>query len=58
MFAPTSRYASAETATHVLPDGRAVRYVRRIRDYGDIIRHLTRELPAPAASTAVALNGY
>lgn len=29
MFEQTSRYASIETATHTMPDGRAVAYKRR-----------------------------
>lgn len=29
MFDPSSRYHDLETAEHVLPDGRTVRYVRR-----------------------------
>ncbi len=29
MFDPDSRYAPIETATHVMPDGREVRFVRR-----------------------------
>lgn len=29
MFDPKSRYAALDTATHGLPDGREVRYVRR-----------------------------
>lgn len=29
MFDPTSRYAPIETATHAMPDGHEVRYVRR-----------------------------